>query len=58
MHTELDFEMQTAISNMLSVLEKQIKEPLTENNQRIIFKTIHHCLEHLAYNKENIKEHR
>jgi hypothetical protein len=56
MHTERDFEMQAAISNMLSVLEKQIREPLTENNQRTIFKTIHRCLEHLANNKENIKE--
>ncbi len=31
MNDERDFEMQKAISNMLSDLEKQIKEPLTEN---------------------------
>lgn len=58
MNEERDHEMQVAISNMLSDLEKQIKEPLTENQQRTIFRTIFHCLSHLAQNKENITEHR
>lgn len=58
MNEERDLEMQMTISNMLSDLEKQIKEPLTENQQRIIFRTIFHCLTHLAHNKQNITEHR
>ena len=58
MNEERDQEMQISISNMLSDLENQIKEPLTENQQRTIFKTIFHCLSHLAHNKQNISEHR
>lgn len=57
MNEERDHEMQMAISNMLSDLENQIKEPLTENQQRTIFKTIFHCLTHLAHNKQNVLEH-
>ncbi len=58
MNEARDLEIQMAISNMLSDLEKQIKEPLTENQQRIIFRTIFLCLTHLAHNKQNITEHR
>ena len=55
---ERDQEMQTTISNMLQSLEKEINQPLTENQIRQIFKKIHLCLTNLAHNKENIKEHR
>lgn len=58
MDPERDHEMQIAISNMVSDLEKQIKQPLTDENLKIIFRTIHHCLAHLADNKQNISEHR
>jgi hypothetical protein len=58
MSTERDQEMQAAISNMLSDLGMKIKEPLTESNQREIFKTIYHCLIHLSENKQNTTESR
>jgi len=58
MDPERDQEMQIAISNMVSALGKQIKEPLTDENLKIIFRTIHLCLVNLAENKQNITEHR
>lgn len=58
MDEKRDQQMQSAISNMISDLERQIKKPLTEKQLREIFSTIHHCLVHLAENKQNIAEHR
>ena len=54
MDPERDLEMQMAISNMLSDLGKQIKEPLTDENMKNILRTIHLSLIFLAENKQNI----
>jgi hypothetical protein len=53
MNEDRDLEIDIALNNMISDLEKQIKEPLNEEQTRKIFKTIFHCLIHLSSNKLN-----